>query len=89
MADSKENKDDDKDAFERLREQKSAILMMLIGEEDEILKNLSPREVQHLGAAMYSVQDLVRIWSIRCDEFCHHQGTNQSWTGPATISAMF
>jgi flagellar motor switch protein FliG len=55
------NKDDDKDAFERLTgTQKSAILMMLIGEEEasEILKNLSPREVQHLGAAMYSVQGL-------------------------------
>ena len=39
---------------------KSAILMMLLGEEEasEILKNLSPREVQHLGAAMYSVQGL-------------------------------
>jgi flagellar motor switch protein FliG len=55
------NKDDDKDAFERLTgTQKSAILMMLIGEEEaaEILKNLSPREVQHLGSAMYSVQGL-------------------------------
>ena len=54
-------KDDDKDAFERLTgTQKSAILMMLIGEEEaaEILKNLSPREVQHLGSAMYSVQGL-------------------------------
>jgi flagellar motor switch protein FliG len=37
--------------------QKSAILMMLLGEEQaaEIFKNLSPREVQHLGTAMYSV----------------------------------
>ncbi|MGB2462417.1 MAG: flagellar motor switch protein FliG [Candidatus Puniceispirillaceae bacterium] len=55
------NKDEDKDAFERLTgTQKSAILMMLIGEEEaaEILKNLSPREVQHLGSAMYSVQGL-------------------------------
>ncbi len=53
--------DNDKDAFERLTgTQKSAILMMLIGEEEaaEILKNLSPREVQHLGSAMYSVQGL-------------------------------
>ena len=57
----KDKKDDGKDAFERLTgTQKSAILMMLIGEEEasEILKNLSPREVQHLGAAMYSVQGL-------------------------------
>ena len=40
--------------------QKSAILMMLVGEDEatEILKNLSPREVQHLGASMYSVQGL-------------------------------
>src|SRR6056300_815110 len=40
--------------------QKSAILMMLLGEEEasEILRNLSPREVQHLGTAMYSVQGL-------------------------------
>ena len=38
--------------------QKSAILMMLLGEEEAalILKNLSPKEVQHLGRAMYSVQ---------------------------------
>ena len=40
--------------------QKSAILMMLLGEEEasEILKNLGPKEVQHLGRAMYSVQGL-------------------------------
>jgi flagellar motor switch protein FliG len=33
--------------------------MMLLGEEEaaEILKNLGPREVQHLGAAMYSVRN--------------------------------
>ena len=38
--------------------QKSAILMMLLGEEEAagVLKNLSPKEVQHLGSAMYSVQ---------------------------------
>ena len=53
------NKKDE--AYEKLSgTQKSAILMMLLGEEEasEILKNLSPREVQHLGAAMYSVQGL-------------------------------
>ena len=47
--------------FDRLTgTQKSAILMMLIGEDEasEILRNLSPREVQHLGTAMYSVQGL-------------------------------
>ena len=40
--------------------QKSAILMMLLGEEEaaEIIKNLGPKEVQSLGAAMYSVQGL-------------------------------
>ncbi|MDB2389643.1 flagellar motor switch protein FliG [Alphaproteobacteria bacterium] len=58
MADAPEKKDD---AYDRLSgTQKSAILMMLLGEEEasEILKNLSPREVQHLGSAMYSVQGL-------------------------------
>ena len=62
MAEAQKDKNEDpKEAFERLTgTQKSAILMMLIGEEEaaEILKNLSPREVQHLGAAMYSVQGL-------------------------------
>ena len=40
--------------------QKSAILMMLLGEDEasEILKNLTPKEVQHLGSAMYSVEGL-------------------------------
>ena len=58
MADAPNKKDD---AYEKLSgTQKSAILMMLLGEEEasEILKNLSPREVQHLGTAMYSVQGL-------------------------------
>jgi flagellar motor switch protein FliG len=37
--------------------EKSAILMMLLGEEEaaQVLQNLTPREVQHLGTAMYSV----------------------------------
>ena len=68
----KDNKDDDKDAFERLTgTQKSAILMMLIGEEEaaEILKNLSPREVQYLGSAMYSVQGLGDLVNQVLDEF--------------------
>ena len=50
---------EDEDTGPRLNgTQKSAILMMLLGEEEaaEVLKNLSPKEVQHLGAAMYSVQ---------------------------------
>ncbi|MBT6414773.1 flagellar motor switch protein FliG [Candidatus Puniceispirillum sp.] len=58
MADAPNKKND---AYEKLSgTQKSAILMMLLGEEEasEILKNLSPREVQHLGTAMYSVQGL-------------------------------
>jgi flagellar motor switch protein FliG len=40
--------------------QKCAILMLLLGEEEasEILKNLSPREVQQLGSAMYSVAEV-------------------------------
>ena len=49
------------DPFEALTgTQKSAILMMLLGEEEasEIIRNLSPKEVQHLGSAMYSVQGL-------------------------------
>ena len=41
--------------------QKCAILMMLIGEDEaaEIMGNLSPKEVQVLGSAMYSVQGLL------------------------------
>ena len=40
--------------------QKSAILMMLLGEDGaaEILRNLSPKEAQSLGSAMYSVKDI-------------------------------
>ena len=58
-ADNKQNENGS--VFDRLTgTQKSAILMMLIGEDEasEILRNLSPREVQHLGTAMYSVQGL-------------------------------
>ncbi|MBM3635859.1 MAG: flagellar motor switch protein FliG [Alphaproteobacteria bacterium] len=50
-----------REAFELLNgTQKCAILMLLLGEEEasEILKNLSPREVQQLGTAMYSVADV-------------------------------
>ena len=52
---------DAREAFELLNgTQKCAILMFLLGEEEasEILKNLSPREVQQLGTAMYSVADV-------------------------------
>ena len=62
MAES-ENKSDgnDQTVYDSLNGiQKSAILMMLLGEEEasEIIKNLGPKEVQALGAAMYSVQGL-------------------------------
>ena len=53
--------EDERSQFERLTgTQKSAILMMLLGEDEasEIIRNLSPKEVQHLGTAMYSVQGL-------------------------------
>lgn len=48
---------DDTIAAELSGTQKSAILMMLLGEDEAaaVLQNLSPREVQHLGTAMYSV----------------------------------
>ena len=58
-----QQENNDGSTFDRLTgTQKSAILMMLIGEDEasEILRNLSPREVQHLGTAMYSVQGLDR-----------------------------
>ena len=53
--------EEERSQFERLTgTQKSAILMMLLGEDEasEIVRNLSPKEVQHLGTAMYSVQGL-------------------------------
>lgn len=59
MAEALAEPGDDETLFDTLTgTQKSAILMMLLGEDEaaEILKNLSPREVQHLGGAMYSVQ---------------------------------
>ncbi len=52
--------------------QKCAILMLLLGEDEaaEILKNLSPREVQQLGTAMYSVADVdQRTVNFVLDEF--------------------
>ena len=62
MADTQAtNGEENTDPFEALTgTQKSAILMMLLGEEEasEIIRNLSPKEVQHLGSAMYSVQGL-------------------------------
>ena len=40
--------------------QRAAVLMLLLGEEQaaNIIKYLGPKEVQNLGAAMHSVQDL-------------------------------
>ena len=62
MADTQAtDREENTDPFEALTgTQKSAILMMLLGEEEasEIIRNLSPKEVQHLGSAMYSVQGL-------------------------------
>ena len=52
--------------------QKCAILMLLLGEDEasEILKNLSPREVQQLGSAMYSVADVDQTTvNVVLDEF--------------------
>ena len=49
---------EDSDITENLTgTEKSAILMMLLGEGEaaEVIQNLTPREVQHLGTAMYSV----------------------------------
>ena len=56
-----EKKPDTKEVYEGLTgTQKCAILMMLIGEDEaaEIMGNLTPKEVQVLGSAMYSVQGL-------------------------------
>jgi len=61
MSETAETEIDADDIYSQLTgTQKSAILMMLLGEEEasEILKNLGPKEVQHLGSAMYSVQGL-------------------------------
>ena len=58
---AEQEKEDKSKVFDKLSgTQKSAILMMLLGEDEasEILKNLTPKEVQHLGSAMYSVEGL-------------------------------
>ena len=58
---AEQEREDRSKAFDKLTgTQKSAILMMLLGEDEasEILKNLSPKEVQHIGSAMYSVEGL-------------------------------
>ena len=58
---AEQEREDKSKVFDKLTgTQKSAILMMLLGEDEasEILKNLTPKEVQHLGSAMYSVEGL-------------------------------
>ena len=58
---AEQEREDKTKVFDKLSgTQKSAILMMLLGEDEssEILKNLTPKEVQHLGSAMYSVEGL-------------------------------
>ena len=73
MAEAAENNEEQQDEYSRLTgTQKCAILMMLLGEEEasEILRNLGPKEVQHLGSAMYSVQGLDQVTVNRVlDEF--------------------
>jgi len=63
----------DEDAIRLLSgTQKCAILMLLLGEDEasEIMKNLSPREVQQLGSAMYSVTEVdQRTVNVVLDEF--------------------
>ncbi|MDC0461702.1 flagellar motor switch protein FliG [Alphaproteobacteria bacterium] len=76
MAESQNKSDDsNKSLFDSLNGvQKSAILMMLLGEEEaaEIIKNLGPKEVQALGSAMYSVQGLGQdTVNEVLDEFLH------------------
>jgi flagellar motor switch protein FliG len=61
MAEAATTNDDINELYEALTgTQKCAILMMLLGEDEaaEIMKNLSPKEVQTLGTSMYSVQGL-------------------------------
>ena len=58
---AEQEREDRTKVFDKLSgTQKSAILMMLLGEDEasEILKNLTPKEVQHLGSARYSVEGL-------------------------------
>ena len=55
---AEQEKEEKTKVFDKLSgTQKSAILMMLLGEDEaaQVLQKLTPREVQHLGTAMYSV----------------------------------
>ena len=66
MADKKAKKEpsidlQDDDEFQALSNtQKTAIIMMVLGEEEaaNVIGHLPPREVQHLGAAMVSVSNV-------------------------------
>ena len=84
-----QNEEENGSVFDRLSgTQKSAILMMLIGEDEasEIIRNLSPREVQHLGTAMYSVQGLDQDTVNRVlDEFL---AIIKEQTSPALVPAI-
>ena len=64
--------------------------MMLIGEDEASeIRNLSPREVQHLGTAMYSVQGLDQDTVNKVlDEFLAIIKEQALALVPATISAM-
>ena len=72
MAEAAENNEEPDEYSKLSGTQKCAILMMLLGEEEasEILRNLGPKEVQHLGSARYSVQGLDQVTVNRVlDEF--------------------
>ena len=58
MAQAVQDTNNQADARNLTGTQKSAILMMMLGEDHaaSVLASLNPREVQHLGAAMYSVR---------------------------------
>ena len=61
MADSVEMTPElEKELAEMTRVQRAAVLMLLVGEQQasEIIRFMSPKEVQELGAAMVQVADL-------------------------------
>lgn len=61
MAEEVKKEEDDNSEYDLLSgSQKCAILMLLLGEDEasEVLRSLDPREVQHLGNAMFTVQDV-------------------------------
>ena len=70
---AEQEKEDKTKVFDKLTgTQKSAILMMLLGEDEasEILKNLTPKEVQHLGSATKETRTAMANLAIdNIDEF--------------------